>query len=175
MEPQSALSNLLSVIIARQSKVSLLEFARNHLFGPLGIRTQRWDTDQQGYYKGAADLYLTARDMARFGYLYLNAGQWEGKQIVPVEWVWESLRPHAAKDPFLADFGYQWLIGQDEELPAFFALGHGGQMIHFVPKLDLVVVVTSTINDGRDDLILPILEHLLPAMSESDGQKRPVR
>lgn len=171
----SALSNLLSVIIARQSKVSLLEFARNQLFGPLGIRTQRWDTDQQGYYKGASDLYLTARDMARFGFLYLNAGQWEEKQIVPVEWIWESLRPHSAKDPFWADYGYQWWIGQDDELPAFFASGYGGQMIHIVPKLDLVVVVTSTINDTGNDVLLPILKHILPAVRETNGRNRPAR
>jgi len=171
----SALSNLLSVIIARQSKVSLLEFARNQLFGPLGIRTQRWDTDQQGYYKGGSDLYLTARDMARFGFLYLNAGQWEGKQIVPVEWIWESLRPYSAKDPFWADYGYQWWIGQDDELPAFFASGYGGQMIHIVPKLDLVVIVTSTINDTGNDVLLPILKHILPAVRESNGRNRPAR
>jgi CubicO group peptidase (beta-lactamase class C family) len=163
------------VIIARRSKVSLLEFARDHLLGPLGVRTQRWDTDQQGYYKGGSDLYLTARDMARFGFLYLNAGRWEGKQIVPLEWVWESLRPRSAADPFWAHYGYQWWIGQDEELPAFFAHGYGGQMIHIVPKLDLVVVVTSTINDTGNDVILPVLEHILPAMSESGGQKRPAR
>jgi CubicO group peptidase (beta-lactamase class C family) len=145
------------------------------LFGPLGIRTQRWDTDQQGYYKGAADLYLTTRDMARFGFLYLNAGHWEGKQIVPVEWMWESLRPHAAKDPFWADYGYQWWIGQDEELPAFFASGYGDQMIHIVPKLDLVVVVTSTINDSRNDVVLHILEHVLHAVREGNGRNRPAR
>ncbi|MGH9838932.1 MAG: serine hydrolase domain-containing protein, partial [Blastocatellia bacterium] len=171
----TALSHLLSVIIARQSNVSLLEFARKHLFGPLGIRTQRWDTDQQGYCEGGSELYLTARDMARFGFLYLNAGQWDGKQIVPVEWVWESLRPHAAKDPLQADYGYQWWIGQDDELPAFSAFGYGGQVIHIIPKLDLIVVMTSTTNDPGNNVVLLMLEHILPAVKDAGSLQRPAK
>jgi len=167
----TALSHLLSVIITRQSRMSLLEFARRHLFGPLGINARRWDTDQQGFCEGGSELYLTAREMARFGFLYLNAGHWEGKQIVPAAWVWESVRPHAAKDPLWADYGYQWWIGQDDDLPSFSAFGYGGQVIHLVPKSDLVVVATSTTNDPRNDVLLVILEHILPAVRESEGRK----
>ncbi|MGH9766199.1 MAG: serine hydrolase domain-containing protein [Blastocatellia bacterium] len=130
----TGLSHLLSVIITRQSKMSLLEFARRRLFAPLGIKALSWDTDPQGFCEGGSELHLTARDMARFGFLYLNAGQWEGKEIVPAEWVRESLRPHAAKDPLWADYGYQWWIGQDDELPSFSAFGYGGQVIHITPK-----------------------------------------
>jgi CubicO group peptidase (beta-lactamase class C family) len=162
----TALSHLLSVIITRQSKMSMLEFARRRLFAPFGIKARRWDTDQQGFCEGGSELYLTARDMARFGFLYLNAGQWEGKEIVPAEWVRESLRPHAAKGPLWADYGYQWWIGQDDELPSFSALGYGGQVIHITPKLDLVVVMTSTTTDPSNDVSLLILEHILPAVSQ---------
>lgn len=162
----SALSHLLSVIISRQSKTSLLEFARNRLFAPLGMRVQRWNTDPQGDCEGSSELYLTAQDMARFGFLYLNAGRWEGKEIVPADWVWESLRPHAAQDPLQANYGYQWWIGQDDERPSFVAFGHGGQMIQIVPKLDLVVVMTSTTNDPRNNVALFILEHILPTVKD---------
>lgn len=171
----SSLSHLLAVIITRQSKVSLLEFARKQLFAPLGMRVQRWDTDPQGYCEGSSELYLTARDMARFGFLYLNAGQWEGKEIVPANWVWESLRPHAAQDALQANYGYQWWIGQDDERPSFVAFGHGGQMIQIVPQLDLVVVMTSTTIDPGNNVTLLVLEHILPAVRESNSQKRPAR
>jgi CubicO group peptidase (beta-lactamase class C family) len=162
----SSLSHLLSVIISRQSKTSLLEFARKHLFAPLGMRVQHWDTDPQGYCEGSSELYLTAQDMARFGFLYLNTGQWEGKEIVPAEWVGESLRPHAAQDPLQANYGYQWWIGQDDEQPSFVAFGHGGQTIQIVPKLDLVVVMTSTTNEPGNNVALFILEHILPAIKD---------
>lgn len=171
----TGLSHLLSVILTRESGVSLLEFARRHLFGPLGINARRWDTDHQGFCEGGSELYLTARDMARFGFLYLNAGRWEQQEIVPADWVWESVRPHTAKDPLWADYGYQWWIGQDDDLPSFSAFGYGGQVIHVVPKLDLVVVATSTINNPRNDVLLTVLEHILPAVRESEGRKRPAR
>jgi CubicO group peptidase (beta-lactamase class C family) len=160
----TGLSHLLSVILTRQSKMSTLEFARKHLFGPLGIRAERWDTDPKGYHEGGSELYLTARDLARFGFLYLNAGRWEEKEIVPAEWVRESTRPHAAKDPLWADYGYLWWVGQDDDLPAFAALGYGGQMIYVVPSLDLVVVMTSTINNSRNDLMGLVRDFVVPAV-----------
>jgi len=60
-------------------------------------------------------------------------------------------------------------------LPAFSALGYGGQVIMVVPKLDLVAVVTSTVNDPNNEILLPISEHILPAVRENNGQKHPAR
>jgi hypothetical protein len=153
--------------------MTTLEFARKHLFGPLGIEARRWDADPQGVNEGGSELYLTARDLARFGFLYLNAGRWEKREILPAAWVWESTRPHTAKDPVWADYGYQWWVGQDDDLPAFAALGYGGQAIHVVPMLDLVVVMTSTVNNPRNDVHGFITEHILPAVTARSEPKDP--
>ncbi|MEW6737243.1 MAG: serine hydrolase [Acidobacteriota bacterium] len=164
----TGLSHLLSAIITEKSKTNALDFARKHLCEPIGIRIGRWDTAPEGFYEGGSEMYLTARDMARFGFLYLNVGEWEGRQIVPAEWVRESTSPQTGKDPLWADYGYQWWVGGDDDTPSFSALGYGGQAIHVVPKLDLVVVVTSTVNDARNPVTMLISEYVVPAVIEQE-------
>lgn len=78
-------SHILSGIVQRATGMTTLEFARQNLFEPLGIRNVYWSKDRGGTYKGGFDLQLTPRDMAKFGYLYLNGGRWGSKQIVPAE------------------------------------------------------------------------------------------
>ena len=62
--------------------MTALDFARQYLFEPLGIHEVFWQTDPQGYTDGWGDLYLKPRDTAKIGYLWLNNGAWDGKQIV---------------------------------------------------------------------------------------------
>jgi CubicO group peptidase (beta-lactamase class C family) len=106
----SAGSHLLSAVVADATGQSLLAYARANLFGPLGIATTNalvqpvrhwpptpaelaayeqapvaWPTDPQGYQVGFAWLRLPARDLAKFGYLYLNGGRWDGTQVVPAD------------------------------------------------------------------------------------------
>lgn len=71
--------HLLSVILSKASGLSTLDFANQYLFKPMGIEPSQWTTDPQGRNNGGRGLYLRARDMAKFGYLYLNNGQWDGK------------------------------------------------------------------------------------------------
>jgi len=116
-----------------------LEFARQNLFDPLGIEDVHWEWSPQGYAIGFARMWLKPEDMAKFGLLYLQQGQWDGEQIVPADWVEESVTPHAypknyvevldangEKDPelttinwrkanivqpFTGGYGYQWWLG----------------------------------------------------------------
>ena len=138
----NAVSHLLSVVLTKTAGVPLWDFAARNLFNPLGIRPRLWKTDAQGFNSGGSGLYLCARDMAKIGYLYLNQGQWNGKQIVSAQWVAESTRRQvsAARD---YGYGYQWWTRDVAGCPAYLAWGLNGQFIVVVPRMDLVIVVTS--------------------------------
>jgi CubicO group peptidase (beta-lactamase class C family) len=162
----SASSHLLSAIVADGTGQTTLRYAQTRLFAPLGIASDpafepefaarnaaayeragfAWPTDPQGYHLGYAFLKLTPRDMAKFGYLYLKGGAWEGRQVVPAAYVRASTRRQVSTgDPFgrYEGYGYQWWTMTERGHPAFAAIGLGGQLIEVVPDLDLIVVMTS--------------------------------
>jgi CubicO group peptidase (beta-lactamase class C family) len=87
--------------------------------------------------------------MAKFGLLYLNDGEYEGNQIIPADWVHDSLQTYSedALDNVgrLRDigYGYQWWSARVGEHHVNFAWGHGGQLIVLVDEFDMVIVVTA--------------------------------
>ena len=102
---------------------------------------QSWRTDNQGIECASFGLYLTARDMAKFGFLYLNRGKWDDQQLISEEWVLESTLDHVTNVYGRYSYGYQWFLTLIDEEPAFLASGFGGQIIGVVPSLDMVVVL----------------------------------
>ncbi len=134
-------SHLVAVALAKAVGTSAFDFAQTHLFTPLGIRLTAWTTDPQGYYHGGTNMFLTPRDMAKFGLLYLHQGQYHGRQIVPAAWVAESTDTQATSG--LRDFGYYWRKPKFGTHEAFSANGYAGQFIVVVPSLELVVVTTA--------------------------------
>jgi CubicO group peptidase (beta-lactamase class C family) len=142
-------SNWLGIIVDRACGMHLKPYAEEHLFSPLGIEAGEWGTDWDGHNNGCGDLRLTARDMAKFGLLYLNDGEWEGNQILPAGWVHDSLRTYSedAWDNIgrFRDigYGYQWWSATAGDQHVNFAWGHGGQLIVLVDELDIVVVTTA--------------------------------
>lgn len=142
-------SHLLSIILAKATGMSTLEFARRSLFTPLGIASDEqagfsWDTDPRGYHIGGAGLCLQARDAAKLGYLYVNNGLWDGKQIVPSGYVHESTQEHTrGGHPEGTGYGYHWWIAEQEGYHSFYAAGFGGQYIHVFPELDTIIVILS--------------------------------
>jgi CubicO group peptidase (beta-lactamase class C family) len=142
-------SNWLGIIVDRACGAHLKPYAEEHLFSPLGIEPGEWGTDWDGHNNGCGDLHLRARDMAKFGQLYLDDGQYEGSQIVPADWVHESLRTYSedAWDNIgrFRDigYGYHWWSARAGEHHVNFAWGHGGQLIVLLDELDLVVVTTA--------------------------------
>lgn len=143
----SSSSHILSAILSEATQTSTLDFARANLFEPLGITSAYWHKDPQGYCIGGFGLGLSARDLARFGFLYLNNGYWNGRSVVPEEWVKESTRMqiHAFGHPLYGRFGYgyQWWVKEVDGCRSFRAWGRRGQYIVVVPELDMVVAVTS--------------------------------
>ena len=133
---------------------SLSEYANQNLFEPLGIKNYIWRHDGDGVTVGGGLLWLRPVDMAKFGFLFLKNGYWDGNPIVPEEWVQASTQPQGkavntkskANGP-ITNYGYQWWLLEPGfgSIPngAFQALGYGGQMILIIPDIDTVIVATS--------------------------------
>lgn len=136
------ISDLLSMILVRRTGMNLLDFANKSLFKPLGIQSPIWKMNSQGNNLGHGGLHLSTRDMAKIGFLYLNSGYWDEKQIVSKQWIEESTKAHV-KAGSRYSYGYQWWIKPVSKCPSFRAWGKNGQFITVVPALDLVVAVTS--------------------------------
>ncbi len=154
--------HLLSPILQNATGMKALDFARQNLFEPLGIQDVIWKTDPQGYNHGWGDMYLHPHDMAKIGYLWLNKGQWEGKQIVSRDWVENSVK--AQIDTGGNDsYGYGWWVSNDTPV-SYSAIGRGGQRIIVVPAWNLIVVMTG---GGFDfDEIEPLLVSSLVDMKK---------
>jgi len=163
-------SHLLSAILVEATGVSVLEYARRHLFDPLGIDTKpavepvmrglpdrrlrragfAWPRDPEGLHTGWCCLKLTARDMVKLGQLWLNGGSWDGTQVVSADWVTASTGAQVATGEPPADhYGYQWWVTEADGHPAYAAVGYAGQLIEVVPALDLVVAVSSVEEVGN--------------------------
>jgi len=139
----------LGVIVARACDMDLKSFSQEHLFDPLGAKIGNWRKDLDGYNWAAGEIHVSARDAAKFGLLYLNDGQFEGNQIIPADWVRDSLQTYSenAYDN-IGDFrdigyGYQWWSAEVGDHHVNFAWGHGGQLIVLLDDLNMVVVVTG--------------------------------
>lgn len=144
-------SHLLSAIVQERTGKTALDYARQKLFGPLGIDDVSWESAAGGVNDGGTGIWLRPRDMARFGLLYLRQGEWNGQQILPAEWVAAATTRHMpAPDkegqgypptPNLVGYGYQWWINA---LGGYSAIGFGEQEIIVLPEQDLVIVITGT-------------------------------
>ncbi len=139
----SGASHLLATTVERTTQQPLLTFAQKNLFEPLGIRSLEWEATEQGNYWGGWGLRMTTRDMAKFGYLFLNNGQWDNQQIIPASWVKASTQPLIAAQSLSDDYGYQWWVDAEGY---YMALGFGGQYIIIHPETHLVVVFTSAVD-----------------------------
>ena len=150
--------HLLSGAISQKTGMSAENYARRHLFAPLGIRTWIWPRDAQNVSHGFGNLHLLPRDMARLGQLFLDRGKWGGRQLVPAEWVAEATRSHIRTGgPGTSDYGYGWRVPPAGGPVGFEAGGRGGQLISVLPSKNAVVVLTgSGLNTGEwMKLILP--------------------
>jgi CubicO group peptidase (beta-lactamase class C family) len=139
----------LGVIVARACEMDLKTFGQEYLFDPLGAEIGNWKKDLDGYNWGAGEIHVSARDAAKFGLLYLNDGRFAGEQIIPADWVHDSLQTYSehAYDNIgrFQDigYGYQWWSATVGGYPVNFAWGHGGQLIVLLDDSDMVVVVTA--------------------------------
>jgi CubicO group peptidase (beta-lactamase class C family) len=145
----SASAHILSGILTKAVGMPLVKFATKFLFDPLAIVNRTWERDPQGYYMGGGDMAYTSRDMAKFGYLYLNKGIINEEQVIPSEWIEASLKAYSSTSygdlgTFKRiEYGYLWWSAKAGKYRFNFAWGHGGQFIVIVPELNMVVVSTA--------------------------------
>jgi CubicO group peptidase (beta-lactamase class C family) len=133
-------------IIEKMTKEPLPLFATQTLFGPLGITKFKWNfKPDKSNAEDYCQVYLCPRDMAKFGLMYLDHGSWTGKQIVPSDWVQQSLTKHSVIQNVNYDYLW-WLKYLDADGVRYYgaaAQGNGGQKIYIWPKLNMVTVITG--------------------------------
>ncbi|MFM8794319.1 MAG: serine hydrolase domain-containing protein [Acidimicrobiales bacterium] len=141
----SGTTNLVTRVLSRAlgevppSNAVMDGFMRTRLFGPLGMTSATPKFDRSGNFVGSSFVYATARDFARFGWLYANDGMWDGSRVLPAGWV-EHGRTWTATDPENGvGYGAHWWL--EPRLPgSMAAFGYEGQNVWVVPDRDLVLV-----------------------------------
>jgi len=170
-----AATALLGRLITKGTGKSLHAYAREALFDPLGIGPTDWYADNRGELIAASGIRMTPRDLARIGELTLRKGVWEGRSVVPAEWIARSM---AAVVPIEEErkYGYQWynldFTMETPRIPRanqrlWNASGNGGQRLTVFPGLDLVVASTAGNYNSKDSGLPPrrvITDVVMPSM-----------
>lgn len=140
------LTSVLAEIMERSTKRSFRELARDELFAPMSIDNWEWVGNLYGTPIAPAGLRLEPRDLMKIGVMMLAGGQWQGRRIVPADWIAEATKPHVSTPP-VGGYGYQWwsttTLWKGKSLSVTTAWGNGGQRLFLVPDLDLAVVTTA--------------------------------
>lgn len=173
--------DILSGILVRATGRSVLDFATENLFEPLGIKVENnlvfhskeeqlafhqstdisgWAADSMGIHAAGWGLTLTSMDMAKIGQLYLNGGIWEGKRVVSSEWVEDSTTEHSRWKKENLPYGYLWWVNED----GYAAMGDGGNTIYVNTKKRLVISIAALFVPRAKDRIALIKEFIEPAL-----------
>jgi CubicO group peptidase (beta-lactamase class C family) len=160
----TAATYVLSAIVQKLTGQTLTDYLTPRLFQPLGIENPFWESCPRGINVGGWGLNITTEDIARFGQLYLQRGQWQGQQLIPAAWVEEATSAHSDnsrnEDPDWAQgYGYQfWRCRHN----AYRGDGAFGQFCIVFPEHDAVIAITAGVGNMQAVLDL-VWEHLLPA------------
>lgn len=159
-------SHLISMILSESAGTDAFSYALTHLFPALGIRHAAWTASPEGHSMGHVGLYLTSRDMVKFGLCLLNGGRYGETQVIPSGWLDEALSIQVGGYPAYGDYGYQFWIGTMNGQTYRLAHGHGGQQILLLPDLEAVIVYTADSKVARWKHPRRITETcLIPAMT----------
>jgi CubicO group peptidase (beta-lactamase class C family) len=170
-------TNIFGHIIGKVANKRLDVFAKEYLFDKIGVTRQEWQTVRNDVVFCSGDLHLRPRDMAKFGQLFLNRGEWNAERIISSGWCDISttavLNPnnYTAEFPWADGYGYHWwhktFVRPAGNLAAYFAFGWGGQMIMIIPDLSLVIVTTAG-NWFEAEKISPfsiVSEYIIPSVN----------
>jgi len=162
-------TNLLGEIIRKATGQRLDTFAQNNLFDELGITVLEWQMLPNNVVFCSGDLRLRPRDMAKFGYLFLNNGVWKKQRIFSDNWVNESTAIRFfTQDRWEDAYGYQWWIktfhSGSHNYASYFAQGWGGQCIFQFPEINMVVVFTGGNYYTSSPMLDLLSSFILPAV-----------
>jgi CubicO group peptidase (beta-lactamase class C family) len=179
---------VLSGILTNATRQSVLDFALENLFGPLGIKVPHnvtinnkeehfdflknkhvsgWVMDPKGVNTAGWGLALSTMDMAQIGQLYLNMGKWNGKQIISPKWIEDSTKEHSTWGEL--SYGYLWWVIDCNDSICYAALGDGGNVIFVFPEREMVVAITSRFMPRAKDRIELIRGYIIPIFEDDRG------
>lgn len=168
---------MLSAIVQKVTGQKVIDYLTPRLFKPVGIQGMDWETDPMGINTGGWGLRIKTEDMAKLGQLYLQKGNWKGKQLLPKEWVEEattfkiqqspeSLQSKRDSSDWLQGYCYQFWRSRHN---SFRADGAFGQYIIVMPEQDAVIAITAESPDMQDEINL-VWKYLLPAIKKDKLQ-----
>jgi CubicO group peptidase (beta-lactamase class C family) len=166
---------MLSAILQGITGQTLTDYLRPRLFDPLGIAYADWQSCPRGINVGGWGLSITTDAIARFGQLYLQRGQWQGRQLIAESWIAAATTQQISNgsDPnsdWAQGYGFQfWRCRHN----AYRGDGAFGQYCVVMPDQNAVLAVTSGLGDMQPLLNL-VWEHLLPAFGATALPENPV-
>jgi len=175
--------DILSGIIVKATGQSMLGFATEHLFSPLGIIVEDnivfkdkeeqlafvkgkgisgWVSDPKGANTAGWGLTMTVTDMMKIGTLCMRKGKWSDKQVVSEKWIAESLNKHSFWEELRLHYGYLWwpYIGN-----GYAAMGDSGNVIYVNPDKKLVISIASLFKPTAKDRVELIMKYIEPIFS----------
>lgn len=158
---------MLSAIVQKVTGQTVLDYLTPRLFEPLGIDNPKWDTSPQGISIGGYGLFVRTEDIAKFGQLYLQHGKWNGKQLLPAEWVDQATSKQVSNgsDPSRDwDQGYGFQFWRCRH-GAYRGDGKDGQFCIVLPEQDAVIAITANTSDMQTELNI-VWDKLLPAFGD---------
>lgn len=161
---------VLGALLEQATGMTFGDYVDLHVFQPLGITDYEWSYTPQKRVMTGGGLNTRPRDMATYGYLYLQKGMWQGQQLITPDWIEKSFANHAEIDDEQT-FGYLWwrrsFTLNKHTIQSYYAAGNGGQTIWVIPELDMVAVMTSTAYGtryGNGQPVRILQKYILPAL-----------
>ena len=170
---------VLSAIVQQVTGEKVVDYLNTRLFEPLHIDKPKWEESPQGINTGGWGLWLKTEDLAKMGQLLLQKGEWNGRQLIPAEWVAEmskkqveSINPgtrmEEAEGKGMTKETSDWMQGYGYQMwrcrpGCFRADGARGQYIIVIPERNAVIAITSDVEDLQGELNL-VWERILPIL-----------
>ena len=171
-------THMLSAIVGKVTGQTVLEYLKPRLFTPLGIQSPEWRASPQGNTLGGWGLMVRTEDIAKFGQLYLQKGQWQNKPLVPASWVAQAtvkqVPNNAGKtNPETSDWaqGYGFQFWRSRH-GAYRGDGKDGQFCLVLPEEDAVIAITADTGDMQLELNV-VWDVLLPALKSGVLPEQP--
>lgn len=151
---------LAGILVQRRAGCDLIHYLLPRMFTPMGISRPTWETDPMGNTFGAGGLFLTMDELHKFGLLYLQNGRWNGRQLIPADWVTTSTskQVESSRD----SFGYGYLFWGGEK-DSFRADGKYGQFVILLRDKNAVITIVAESREA-DKLLHAVFEYVYPQL-----------